>query len=216
MAEQPSTSSPNRFERRRAATRQALIAAARQILAERADGDGEVSIQEIAERADVGFGSFYNHFSSKGELFDAAVGQALEEYGTALDTVVGGIEDPAETFAASVRLTIAMVESHPEIMRILRRSGLGHIHSDSGLAPRALRDIEKAAASGRFSVADPQVALAAVGGALLGLIDLRLRHPERTAPDAGEQMAELVLRMLGMAVEDAHEIARRPLPTTPA
>ncbi|MEU2778010.1 TetR/AcrR family transcriptional regulator, partial [Streptomyces sp. NPDC007162] len=66
------TSAPprNRFERRRAETRQALIRAARQILAE--TGDTSASIQAIAERADVGFGSFYNHFESKTELFDAS------------------------------------------------------------------------------------------------------------------------------------------------
>ncbi|MYS93424.1 MULTISPECIES: helix-turn-helix domain-containing protein, partial [Streptomyces] len=64
------TSAPpsNRFERRRAETRRALIHAARQILAE--TGDTSASIQAIAERADVGFGSFYNHFESKTELFE--------------------------------------------------------------------------------------------------------------------------------------------------
>ncbi|MER5519894.1 helix-turn-helix domain-containing protein, partial [Streptomyces sp. NPDC002763] len=31
-------------------------------------GDTSASIQAIAERADVGFGSFYNHFDSKAEL----------------------------------------------------------------------------------------------------------------------------------------------------
>ncbi|HEX2805950.1 MAG TPA: helix-turn-helix domain-containing protein [Kineosporiaceae bacterium] len=35
-----------------------------------AEGRGErASIQEITDRADVGFGSFYNHFESKEQLF---------------------------------------------------------------------------------------------------------------------------------------------------
>jgi hypothetical protein len=34
--------------------------------------DTSVSIQAIAERADVGFGSFYDHFESKTEMFDAS------------------------------------------------------------------------------------------------------------------------------------------------
>jgi AcrR family transcriptional regulator len=35
-----------------------------------AEGRGErASIQEITEVADIGFGSFYNHFASKEELF---------------------------------------------------------------------------------------------------------------------------------------------------
>ena len=69
-----------RFDRRRAQTRRALISAARALLAEE-DGVSSVSIQQIADRADVGFGSFYNHFDSKTALFDAAVTDALEEYG---------------------------------------------------------------------------------------------------------------------------------------
>ncbi|MFI9781248.1 hypothetical protein ACIHCV_42710 [Streptomyces sp. NPDC051956] len=33
----------------------------------------------IAERADVGLGSAYNHFTGKPDLFDTAVADALEE-----------------------------------------------------------------------------------------------------------------------------------------
>ncbi|RKN09763.1 TetR/AcrR family transcriptional regulator [Streptomyces radicis] len=201
---------PNRFERRRAATRRALVDAARRILAER--GAGDISIQRIAERADVGFGSFYNHFSSKAELFNAAVAEALDDYGGELDAVVGSLSDPAERFAASVRLTIAMVESHPELMRVLRHSGLGQVPRGDGLAPRVLRDIERGVDAGRFAVDDPAVALAAACGALLGLVDLRLRDPAGAGPGDGERMAALLLRMLGVPPDEAAELSRRPLP----
>lgn len=158
------TSAPprNRFERRRAETRQALVRAARQVLAE--TGDTSASIQAIAERADVGFGSFYNHFESKTELFDAAVADALEEFGQVIDERVRGIEDPAELVAAGFRLTARMADSHPELLRILRDRGLAHIHSDRGLAPRALRDLEIGIASGRFTCTSATTALSAVGG----------------------------------------------------
>src|ERR1044072_6302277 len=102
------TSAPpgNRFERRRAETRRALIGAARQILAE--TGDTGVSIQAIAERADVGFGSFYIHFASKTELFEAAVVDALEEFGQSFDERLAGLDDPAELVAAGFRLSARM------------------------------------------------------------------------------------------------------------
>ncbi|MFE2738027.1 TetR/AcrR family transcriptional regulator [Streptomyces sp. NPDC059349] len=67
----------NRFERRRAQTRQALVRAARQILAE--SGGTKASVHAVAERADVGLRSVYNHFTGKSGLFDAAVDDALEE-----------------------------------------------------------------------------------------------------------------------------------------
>ncbi|WP_371673750.1 TetR/AcrR family transcriptional regulator [Streptomyces sp. NBC_00289] len=213
-----STSAPpsNRFDRRRAATRQALIRAARQILAE--SGDTSVSIQAIAERADVGFGSFYNHFESKADLFDAAVTEALDQYGAAVDARVHDIDDPAELVSAGIRLSARMVDSHPEIMEILRHRGLGQIHSERGLAPRALRDLEQGTASGRFQLNDPAVALSTLGGSLLGLLQLRYSRPDINVEEAAENLAEMVLRMLGVAMDEARDIARRPLPesTDPA
>ncbi|MCL7425408.1 TetR/AcrR family transcriptional regulator [Streptomyces sp. YS415] len=207
----PASAPPtNRFERRRAETRRALLRAARQILAE--TGDTGASIQAIAERADVGFGSFYNHFASKTELFEAAVTDALEEFGQSFDERLTGIDDPAELVAAGLRLSARMADSHPELMQVLRRRGLGHIHSDNGLARRARRDIEVGTASGRFSIADPAVALSALGGTLLSLVELRFTRPDLDGDEAAVNLAEMVLRMLGVPPEDAHEVARRPLP----
>ncbi|MEU5312603.1 helix-turn-helix domain-containing protein [Streptomyces sp. NPDC021562] len=206
------TSAPpgNRFERRRAETRRALVRAARQILAE--SGDAGASIQAIAERADVGFGSFYNHFDSKAELFEAAVVDALEEFGQAFDERLTGIDDPAELVADGFRLSARMADSHPELMQVLRRRGLGHIHSDNGLARRALRDLQVGIASGRFTALDPVVALSALGGTLLSLVELRFARPEMDGDEAAVNLAEMVLRMLGLPADDAHEVARRPLP----
>ncbi|MER5521648.1 TetR/AcrR family transcriptional regulator [Streptomyces sp. NPDC002763] len=207
-----STSAPpsNRFERRRAETRRALVRAARQILAE--SGDTSASIQAIAERADVGFGSFYNHFDSKAELFETAVADALEEFGQAFDERLTGIDDPAELLAAGFRLSARMADSHPELMQVLRRRGLGHIHSDNGLARRALRDLQVGMASGRFTILDPVVALSALGGTLLSLVELRFARPEVGGDEAAVNLAEMVLRMLGLPADEAHEVARRPLP----
>ncbi|OSZ56630.1 TetR family transcriptional regulator [Streptomyces pharetrae CZA14] len=206
------TSAPpaNRFERRRAATRQALIRAARQILAE--SGDTGVSIQTIADRADVGFGSFYNHFESKTALFDEAVTDALDEYGRTIDERLDSVDDPAERIAFGIRLSAAMADTHPEIMRILRHRGLDHVRSERGLAPRALGDLRTGAASGRFTFDDPEIALSALGGSLLALLDLRLGRPHRDSEEAARAMAELMLRMLGVPADEARGIAHRPLP----
>ncbi|MGX1560729.1 TetR/AcrR family transcriptional regulator [Streptomyces sp. NPDC055506] len=207
----PSSAPPrNRFERRRAETRQALVRAARQILAE--TGGTSASIQLIAERADVGFGSFYNHFESKTELFDAAVLDALEELGQAFDEQLRGVDDPAELVAAGFRLSVRLAEARPELMQVLRHRGLGHIHSESGLAPRAVRDLEAGIASGRFTVADPTVAVTALGGSLLALVELRFARPGLDGDEAASNLAEMLLRMLGVPPEDARDVARRPLP----
>lgn len=206
------TSAPpsNRFERRRAATRQALIRAARRILAE--SGDTSVSIQVIADQADVGFGSFYNHFESKNALFDEAVLDALDEYGQAIDELLDGVDDPAERIAFGIRLSVSMAETHPEIMQILRHRGLEHIHSDRGLSPRALGDLRTGAATGRFTFTAPEIALAALGGSLLALLQLRFTRPIGDSGEQAQAMAEAMLRMLGVPADEARDIAGRPLP----
>ncbi|WP_240777384.1 TetR/AcrR family transcriptional regulator [Nonomuraea basaltis] len=200
----------SRLERRKTRTRQALIDAARAFLARQ--GMAEVSIQELTEAADVGFGSFYNHFGSKDELFQAAIGDVLEEHGQLLDELTAGIEDPAEVFAASVRLTGRLAATHPQIARILTRTGLPYIDSDKGLAPRALRDIRRAMEAGRFRVKNPHVALAGAGGSLLGFLQLWLEHPDLVDENSPDELAEQVLRMFGMGQEEAGAIVRRPLP----
>ncbi|MFF7310855.1 TetR/AcrR family transcriptional regulator [Streptomyces sp. NPDC008137] len=207
----PSSAPPrNRFERRRAETRQALVRAARQILPE--TGDTSASIQLIAEGADVGFGSFCNHFESKTELSDAAVRDALEELGQAFDEHLRDVDDPAELVATGFRLSLRLADSRPELMRVLRHRGLGYIHSESGLAPRAVRDLEAGIASGRFTIADPTVAVTALGGSLLALVELRFARPERDGDEAATNLSEMLPRILGVPPEDARDVARRPLP----
>ena len=55
-----------RSERRKRQTREALLKAGYQIIAEK--GIDAATMLEIAERADVGSGTAYNYFSSKEEL----------------------------------------------------------------------------------------------------------------------------------------------------
>ena len=202
----------SRLERRKAQTRAALVAAARDLL--RTRDPAEVSIQEITAAADVGFGSFYNHFAAKQDLFDAAMDEVLEEHGAMLDDLTSGIEDPAEVFAVSVRITARFPRTHPELAQILARSGPRYLTAPSGLAPRALRDLERARDAGRFRFDDPAVALACTGGALLAVLHLSLeRRMSASAVDqAADGLAVNLLRMFGLAEEDARDVAGRRLP----
>jgi AcrR family transcriptional regulator len=61
----------NRFQKRREATRAALRAAAIDLILER--GYDAVSITDITERADVGRGTFYLHFTDKADVVTTAL-----------------------------------------------------------------------------------------------------------------------------------------------
>jgi AcrR family transcriptional regulator len=202
---------PNRLDRRKARTRAALVAAARELLASR--DPGEVSIQEITDTADVGFGSFYNHFESKAELFDAALEDVLEEHGALFDTLTADMDDPAEVFASATRMTVRMVKTHPQIAKILQRTGLEYLFAPRGLGPRELRDLKRAKDAGRFRIDDPKVALACAGGATLGVLSLLASSSRPKAIDAAaDELVTNLLRMFGLPDEEAYEIAHRPLP----
>ncbi len=207
-------SAVSRLDRRKARTRQALIDAAVRLIAA---GRGErASIQEITEAADVGFGSFYNHFASKDELFDAASAEVLERWAQMIDRACAEIGDPAEVLAVSFRLSARLGWTHPDIARFLTGAGLDLLDAPNGLAPRALRDIKAAQAAGRFTIRSVDVALAAVAGDLIGLLWLHQRHPDRIDETAVDELAEAILRLLGVAADEAARLASLPLPATSA
>ena len=199
----------NRLERRKQRTRTALIRAAQTLIAQ---GRLAVPVLEITQLADVGMGSFYNHFDSKEQLFDAAVADVLDSYGALLDTLTAQMEDPAEIFAASFRLTGRFFRRRPEESRILLANWGTLMSSDRGLAPRALRDIKAATAAGRFRLEDPELALAVSAGILMGLGALLQKDPERDDAATTDAVTEDLLRMFGMSARAAHAVCARALP----
>ncbi|WP_063002323.1 TetR/AcrR family transcriptional regulator [Nocardia mikamii] len=202
-------SQPNRLERRKARTRAALVTAAQTLMAE---GKSNVPIVEITQAADVGMGSFYNHFHSREELFRVAVEEALDRHGALLDLLCEDLDDPAQVFAQSFRLTGRMHRRNPTLSKVLINDGLDLATSQKGLAPRARRDIESAVQAGRFDVRDPELAMTIVAGATICLGRLLHDQPDRDDAEATDSVAEDLLRMMGLSREDAREIVQRPLP----
>jgi AcrR family transcriptional regulator len=204
----------SRLDRRKVRTRQALIDAAVRLIAE---GRGDrASIAEITEEADIGFGSFYNHFDSKDQLFQTAAQEVLERWGQMIDRAGAGLTDPAELFAVGIRISGRLGWTHPDIAGFLTGAGLGALDIPTGLAPRALRDIRAGQAAGQFSVPDAEIALSAVAGGLIGLLRMCQRHPDRVTAATVDQLAEAELRLLGVPADEAARLVALPLPDTGA
>src|SRR2546421_10928103 len=87
---------------RSAATREALIAAARELFAER--GYAAVGTEEIVRKAGLTRGALYHHFAGKRELFEAVYetieGEVTERI--AADALVGA-SDPLQALRAGAR-----------------------------------------------------------------------------------------------------------------
>lgn len=199
-----------RLERRKARTRQSLIDAAQAILA--AGTASAASIQDITDAADVGFGSFYNYFEGKQDLFDAALNEVLEHWGQLLDQVVVGVDDPAEVFAISVRISGRLGLSNRQTAALIAKAGFALLDSPIGLAPRATRDIQRAVAAERFKIANVAVALSTSAGALLGILHLLGVEGNTIGEDDVDDVAEQLLRIFGLTAREAHRLSRLALP----
>jgi AcrR family transcriptional regulator len=185
-----------------------LIEAARTVFARQ--GVDATRINEITEEADVGFGSFYNHFASKEEIVAAVLEEAVAAHGEAVNELSTAVEDPAEIVAVAHRHFASLARTDPDTAWLLIRLEPSHRVLGGALRSYAARDIARGVATGRFAPADPDVALHASGGSLLGVMRAILEG--ELGADAEAAHAEGVLRTLGVDPWDASEVARRALP----
>ncbi|MCC8403318.1 TetR/AcrR family transcriptional regulator [Paraburkholderia sp. MMS20-SJTN17] len=216
-----------RGARRKRETRARLLDAALRLMAEK--GMEGVAINEITEAADVGFGSFYNHFDSKDAIYSTLVDNVFEEFADMLDRLAAGISDPAEVVAVSVRHTILRARHDPVWGRFLIREGFSAGTLSRGLGHRLLRDIGHGIEAKRFAVADPLIGFLAVGGTVLSAIAAELNYVIPGAAAAGvleelgfdgehipERTAAMLLQTLGLKRAEAEKVATRALPVAEA
>src|ERR1035441_7101524 len=85
---------PGRRERRKLATRDALLDAARSLLVSRSMD--ALGVDEIVERADVAHGTFYNYFADKDALERELASQSRARIEGEIARVNEGAIDPAE------------------------------------------------------------------------------------------------------------------------
>lgn len=197
--------------KRRARTRAALLGAARDLLAE---GREQATIEQITQRAGVGFGSFFNHFpGGKADLFSEAVLEVLDRYAEWVQSAREGLDDPAEIFARSFRLTGRLALAEPKLLAPLLSRGSELLLVQRGLREIALEDLTTGVEQQRFAPLDPEVHLVVVGGALLGLVRLLSTQPDRVDDDTIDAVAAAVLRLLGVPADEANAISSRPLPS---
>ena len=102
---------------RRAATRAALVAAARELFTER--GFAGAGREDIVERAGVTRGAMYHHFGSKEALFQAVYEQIEDELSVAVATaaIAAGTDPMAQLRAGA--LCFLDAASTPDVRRVV-------------------------------------------------------------------------------------------------
>jgi AcrR family transcriptional regulator len=99
------------------ARREEILDAATELFAEH--GYSDAVTQALAERLQVGKGTLYRHFSSKRELFLAAVDRVMRRMRERVDDGLEGIDDPLERIAQAIRSFLAFFADQPQFVELL-------------------------------------------------------------------------------------------------
>lgn len=112
--------SPGRRERRRLRTRDTLLKAALNLIAQR--GIEATRVEDITEAADLGKGAFYNYFESKQALVAELVGEGLGRLDRDYLSRVPQGTTVAQRAAALARQHVAFFEDHPPYLLLLHQA----------------------------------------------------------------------------------------------
>ena len=186
-------------------TRQRLLEGGRKAFAE--SGVEATTVLQIVRAAGVSQPSFYNHFNSKNELAHEIAAVFFRQDRQAKIAMFEQIEDPAEAIAINVYHTLSIATKDPIIAWTLIKSttlrDLVISSNNDPLVDMIVTGISK----GRFSTSNPHtVALVIRGGAFAVIQDMLNGTADEAACSCYQ---ELVLRMLGLPLEECTAVVRR-------
>lgn len=188
------------YPRKRARTRRALVAAGMEVLAER--GPQGATVGEIAGRAHVASGTFYNHFPSLEALTQAITDELASGVEIASDVLAEIEGDPAVRVVIGARQLLALTVDDPPTARAF----VALQATVPMLRTRILRTVRGAVADGIGSGRFDRTSASATGDALTGAVVQWMRS--RLAGDASDtpddELLAIALDIVGLP---AHETA---------
>lgn len=108
------------------AARDRILAAAVAILDEGTDPD-QITVRQIAERAEVGIGSINYHFQSKDNLLHETIGQIMQaEAGRWFDPTANQEADPLTRLRMLLKQTARIAARYPDLMPAMLRYAIEH------------------------------------------------------------------------------------------
>lgn len=197
-----------RGHKKKERTRQQLVAAAVEVIAERGEA---FSITDVVNRAGVANGTFYNYFTDREELIDAVVPEVLTAFAAEGATTVGH-GDPAVRFATITALALHRAETAPEVMTVVLRLDAVQRALASGDVGDHLRDdLQAGVSAGRFACEGTDAALDVIIGTLL--MAARRIVAGGVGRSYHREVLQQLLRSLGLGSDEAASIAELAVDT---
>lgn len=209
----PSTASaaqqtPNRLARSRLRTRGRLIEAALVVMGRK--GVEAATIADVAAEADVGVGSFYNHFKSKEHLAQEVFRLRAAELAQELVGILDRVDDAALAASFVQRWFIERGRRDPVWGWFVIHAEAALDVVESTFRDRIRDDLQRGCNSGRFSIPSLDTAVSLTLAAILATMRRQLEGAGH--PQMGSEMVEALMRMYGLEKPEAHAIAYEPLP----
>ena len=117
MTETELTSKPGRTARRAAANREAIIDAAEELLV--AGGLGAVTVEAVAERADVAIQTVYNRVGRRPEVLVAIAERAVDENRRYMETAFASEGTPLDRIVAAAHAYATFAHDRPRQFQLL-------------------------------------------------------------------------------------------------
>ncbi|WP_172965861.1 TetR/AcrR family transcriptional regulator [Achromobacter xylosoxidans] len=198
----------NRLSRTRHRTRGKLIAAARSVMGTK--GYEAATINDITEQADVGFGTFYNHFQSKEEIARAVFSENAERLAVFLESVRDALPDVALAQSIVQRLWIEMARRDPLWGWFIVHTEVALQQMNETFASLIAADIRIGNEQGRYHVEAVELAASLTISMLVATMRLVLEG--RGSSSAANETSEFLLRMFGLPPDEARDYSWRALP----
>lgn len=196
------------YTKRRKATRDRLVTAARSVMASK--NIEAVTIGEITRNAEVGKGSFYNHFKSKEELFLATLYDVIAGIADRITLAIRDVDDPAEILSIGIRLHIKLAIADPRIGRLIVNAPASLDFLSRYADPVINHTIDRGVETGRFEIRNRELFFtlmtSGLNATVLGHLDGKL------GTDTDIEFARSVLLMAGLSQHDAAAVARKDVP----
>jgi AcrR family transcriptional regulator len=202
----------SRHDRRRLETRARLLRALMKLLARKSLPD--IAIHEITEVADVGGGTFYNHFTDRASIHDAMMTELVGGW----SDIVGGAapigHDAAETLALRMRLYIIRAGLDRDWADYVVANAFKEMLAQSPIWQRTHDLIDHGRKQGRFSHPEPSLATRAICSLSVATIQAVAGDPLKAAAEARTATA-FALTLLGVSPADCERLTAVPLPAAP-
>lgn len=200
----PSRQAPDRRARRKLATRQALLEATHDLLASRSMD--ALSVDEIAMRADVAKGTFYNYFPDKDALAREVASDVRTRIENEITRANEGIDDPAARIGRALCCVLGFGLSTPKqalaMMRLFPHATDPAAPINSGVR----RDVTQAIARGRIMAPSEDVAVACIVGVFMAGVNRALNLPPGRVKAFARDLGTILLHGLGLSQTQAARI----------